>query len=529
MPVKRVSGVGWTLVAALLVVAVAVSPVVVAADGVEVRAVDHGGPGVVATENGRPYVASWQPSTVSVTVAGDGNDTEVCLQTDRDDGSTMLLGCEPLGSEGANATGERRVGFEFAAWPANATGERTVTAVVRPGDGGEPVAQASHGVTVLAPAGDADGDNLGNRDELDRGTDVLVADTDTDGVPDGEEVNRYETDPTSTDTDGDDLSDGVEINEQGSNPTETDTDGDGLDDGAEVTTHGTDPTTADTDGDGLDDGPEVNRYETDPTSTDTDGDGLDDGPEVNVRETSPAAADTDGDGLEDGPEVNRYETNPTEADTDGDGLDDGREVTVIGTDPNRGDTDGDGRGDGAEVEAGTDPNAAPGAVVGSLELGGEGWLLVLAVAAIAVALLVVGVRVRDSDARARLSDVRARAADHVDGRGDGASADGFQTGGSDGAARAQSAANSSPADGSPGAEELLDDETRVLRLLDDNGGQLRQSKVVEGTEWSKSKVSRVLSRMADEGTVAKINLGRENLIARPENVPEHARSPFDES
>jgi len=139
------------------------------------------------------------------------------------------------------------------------------------------------------------------------------------------------------------------------------------------------------------------------------------------------------------------------------------------------------------------------------------------------------VRVRDSDARARLSDVRARAADHVDGRGDGASADAVQTGGSDGAARAQSAANSSPADGSPAAEELLDDETRVLRLLDDNGGQLRQSKVVEGTEWSKSKVSRVLSRMADEGTVAKINLGRENLIARPENVPEHARSPFDES
>ncbi|WP_115891534.1 helix-turn-helix transcriptional regulator [Haloferax sp. Atlit-48N] len=460
MPVKRVSGVGWTLVAALLVVAVAVSPVVVAADGVEVRAVDHGGPGVVATENGRPYVASWQPSTVSVTVAGDGNDTEVCLQTDRDDGSTMLLGCEPLGSEGANATGERRVGFEFATWPANATGDRTVTAVVRPGDGGEPVAQASRGVTVLAPAGDADGDNLGNRDELGRGTDVLVADTDTDGVPDGAEVNRYETDPTSTDTDGDDLSDGVEINEQGSNPTETDTDGDGLDDGAEVTTQGTDPTTADTDGDGLDDGAEVNRYETNPTVTDTDGDG---------------------------------------------------------------------RGDGAEVEAGTDPNAAPGAVVGSLELGGEGWLLVLAVAAIAVALLVVGVRVRDSDARARLSDVRARAADHVDGRGDGASADAVQTGGGGGAARAQSAANNSPADGSPAAEELLDDETRVLRLLDDNGGQLRQSKVVEGTEWSKSKVSRVLSRMADEGTVAKINLGRENLIARPESVPEHARSPFDES
>nr|WP_239640653.1 hypothetical protein [Haloferax denitrificans] len=213
MPVKRISPFVWALVATLLVVAGGVSPVVVAADGVEVRAVDHTGSGVVATENGRTYVASWRPSTVSVAVAADGGDYEVCLRTDLDDGSTMQLGCEPLGA-GANATGDQRVDFEFETWPANATGDRTVTAVVRPG-GGEPVAQASHGVTVLAPAGDADGDGLGNRDELDRGTDVLVADTDTDGVPDGEEVNRYETDPTSTDTDGDDLSDGVEINEQG--------------------------------------------------------------------------------------------------------------------------------------------------------------------------------------------------------------------------------------------------------------------------------------------------------------------------
>ncbi|RDZ51168.1 MarR family transcriptional regulator [Haloferax sp. Atlit-4N] len=525
MPVKRVSRVGWALVVTLLVVAAGLSPVaVVAADGVEVGAVDHAGAGVVATENGRTYVASWQPSTVSVAVASDSDDYEVCLQTDLDDGSTMLLACEPLGSAGANASDERRVEFAFTTWPVNATGDRTLTAVVRPGGGGEPVAQASHGVTVLAPAGDADGDGLGNRDELDRGTDVLVADTDTDGVPDGEEVNRYETDPTNTDTDGDELSDGVEVNEQGSNPTETDTDSDGLDDGAEVTTHGTDPTTADTDGDGLDDGAEVNDYETNPTEADTDGDGLEDGPEVNVHETDPTAADTDGDGLEDGPEVNRYETNPTAADTDGDGLDDGREVNVLGTDPNRGDTDGDGRGDGAEVEAGSDPNAAPGSVVGSLGLGGDGWLLVLAVAAVAVVLVAVGARVRGSEVRALLSDVRSRATDRTAGRRDGAAADTVQTGGSDGPVRPEPTA-----DAYPGPEELLDDETRILKLLDDNGGQLRQSKVVEGTGWSKSKVSRVLSRMADEGSVAKINLGRENLIARPENVPEHARSPFDES
>lgn len=63
--------------------------------------------------------------------------------------------------------------------------------------------------------------------------------------------------------------------------------------------------------------------------------------------------------------------------------------------------------------------------------------------------------------------------------------------------------------------EFLTDEDRVIRLLESNGGQVRQLDIVEQTEWSKSKVSRLLSRMHDNDQIEKISMGRENLIALP--------------
>jgi hypothetical protein len=75
--------------------------------------------------------------------------------------------------------------------------------------------------------------------------------------------------------------------------------------------------------------------------------------------------------------------------------------------------------------------------------------------------------------------------------------------------------------------DALSDEQRVHALVDDRGGRVRQSVIVEETGWSKSKVSRVLSEMADEGSIEKITIGRENLIAHPDAVPEGAGSPFE--
>lgn len=85
----------------------------------------------------------------------------------------------------------------------------------------------------------------------------------------------------------------------------------------------------------------------------------------------------------------------------------------------------------------------------------------------------------------------------------------------------------SPPDTSPGSEasatgELsasvaattipVTDEDRVRTLLADNDRRLKQSAIAAQLEWSDSKTSRVLSSMADEGTVEKLRIGRENVI-----------------
>lgn len=205
---------------------------------------------------------------------------------------------------------------------------------------------------------------------LGHGTDPLRADTDGDGLPDGDEVTLHRTDPLRADSDGDGLSDMREF-ALGTDPMSPDTDGDGLLDGWEAA-HGLDPLVpsgddgadADVDGDGLTNIQEQRRG-TDPWNPDTDGDGLSDGQEVNVHGTSPTVADTDGDGLNDGEEVNVYGTSPTNTDTDGDGLPDGWEIdngldpqSPAGDDGASGDADGDGLCNSDELALGTDPRAS---------------------------------------------------------------------------------------------------------------------------------------------------------------------------
>lgn len=64
--------------------------------------------------------------------------------------------------------------------------------------------------------------------------------------------------------------------------------------------------------------------------------------------------------------------------------------------------------------------------------------------------------------------------------------------------------------------ELLSDEERVMRLLDENDGRMKQGSIVKETNWSHAKVSQLLSKMNDEGTVDKLRIGRENLISLPD-------------
>jgi len=76
--------------------------------------------------------------------------------------------------------------------------------------------------------------------------------------------------------------------------------------------------------------------------------------------------------------------------------------------------------------------------------------------------------------------------------------------------------------------ELLDDEDRVIKLLEENGGRMKQVDIVETTEWSKSKVSMLLSDMEDDGDISKLRVGRENIISLAGEEPDAAGSPFDE-
>ena len=237
---------------------------------------------------------------------------------------------------------------------------------------------------------DFDADGLPALLELATGTDPLDADSDDDGLLDGNEdadhdglVGPGETDPREADTDGDGLQDGTELGltlPQGegtdlgvflpdadpastTDPLREDTDGGGLPDGGEDTNHdgrhdpgeldALDPTDdIDMDGDGLGNLTERTTG-LDPFDMDTDDDGVPDGVE--------GLLDSDADGLIDA----------LDPDSDGDGVLDGTErgVTLATvsrgtdlrsphfvpdgdpattTDPRRADTDGDGLTDGEE-------------------------------------------------------------------------------------------------------------------------------------------------------------------------------------
>jgi hypothetical protein len=166
-----------------------------------------------------------------------------------------------------------------------------------------------------------------------------VRDPDGDGLPTVLEVNGFATGLGETVT---------------TDPYDADTDGDGLDDGEEVGslvgvlsqssyTVASDPTARDTDGDGLSDFTETREtYETAYTDS---------------RNGTFAFFDrlASGNGsLTDPLTVRNASSSPLRADTDGDGLNDSRE-RALATDASDPDTDGDGGPDGVELERGADP------------------------------------------------------------------------------------------------------------------------------------------------------------------------------
>ncbi|WP_158057144.1 helix-turn-helix transcriptional regulator [Halorussus halophilus] len=105
------------------------------------------------------------------------------------------------------------------------------------------------------------------------------------------------------------------------------------------------------------------------------------------------------------------------------------------------------------------------------------------------------------------------------------------SGGSPGGATATTRRRDESASSEPSVsdEELLTDEARVRKLLDENGGRMKQVNIVDETGWSKSKVSMLLSEMEEEGDISKLRVGRENIISLEGHEPDAAGSPLEDS
>lgn len=462
------------------------------------------GNGILDTEQNDTIIAGWRSTTVTTNVSGDTGQYEACLTMD----STVNERVIECKATAVNTTGATNLSFENPEWPANRSGQQTLSLVVR-NNTNDTLATSSQQVTILHENGDNDDDGVPNRKEIKEGIDPTQPDTDRDNLSDSKELYNTSTNPNKKDTDGDGLSDYVEVAKYDSSPLKNDTDGDGLNDSVEINKHDTEPDEVDSDGDTLSDWDELKKYGTNPTKADTDGDGLNDDKEI-ARDTDPRDPDTDGDGLSDGKEVSSPATDPTDPDTDNDGLEDGPEVNKYGTDPRSADTDGDGVNDAVELERGTDP------------AGGEFFLLApvenpfkTAATAIGLVVLVGGVywwRRHESEQTDETETAPTTAEDTAE------ETPNTQADGEDPTDEGESTVVTEP----------LTDEDRIQQLLDENGGRLHQSEIVSKTGWSKSKVSRLLTRMEENGQITKISVGRENLITRSGDEPRHAGSAFED-
>lgn len=65
----------------------------------------------------------------------------------------------------------------------------------------------------------------------------------------------------------------------------------------------------------------------------------------------------------------------------------------------------------------------------------------------------------------------------------------------------------------PVDEELLSNEEQVLRLIEREGGRMKQKRVAEELDWTDAKTSQVTTGLRDEGELDGFRLGRENVLS----------------
>ncbi|WP_135364935.1 helix-turn-helix transcriptional regulator [Halosimplex halophilum] len=98
----------------------------------------------------------------------------------------------------------------------------------------------------------------------------------------------------------------------------------------------------------------------------------------------------------------------------------------------------------------------------------------------------------------------------------GAAAD--QNGAADGAGDAAEETDDGEAadDSDEPPAELLSNEERVIRLVEDNGGRIKQQQIASEFDWTDAKTSQVVGTLREEDAVETFRIGRENVVALPE-------------
>jgi hypothetical protein len=64
--------------------------------------------------------------------------------------------------------------------------------------------------------------------------------------------------------------------------------------------------------------------------------------------------------------------------------------------------------------------------------------------------------------------------------------------------------------------ELLSNEERVLKLLRENGGRIKQQRVASELDWTAAKTSQVIGGLREDGDLETFRIGRENVVTRPD-------------
>ena len=66
------------------------------------------------------------------------------------------------------------------------------------------------------------------------------------------------------------------------------------------------------------------------------------------------------------------------------------------------------------------------------------------------------------------------------------------------------------------SNDLLSNEEQVVRLLERNGGRMKQADVAEALGWTDAKTSQVTTGLREEGELEAFRLGRENVLEFPD-------------